>query len=148
MLFRSVEQHRLPIELSPFYVNRTRLTDIFPVISDCDFDGFLHVQNKDLSFSRRSTLKPAISAPKPEFEIKSEIANELFKIEIEAKSYLHELSILPELFGLGVNVDKQLISLLPGQSATFEVSGPAESLRQIEISLDQAIWSHNRLLNL
>ena len=143
-----VEKKGLPIELNPFNVNRKRLTDIFPVISHDDFDGFLHVQNKDLAYSRRTTLKPAISAPKPDFEIKSEIANEHLKIEIKAKSYLHELSILPELFGLGANVDKQLISLLSGQSVTFEVNGPTETLQQIENSLEQAIWSHNHLLNL
>ena len=143
-----VEQNRLPIELNPFNVNRKRLTDIFPVISHDDFDGFLHVQNKDLAYSRRTTLKPAISAPKPDFEIESEITNALLKIEIKAKSYLHELSILPELFGLGANVDKQLVSLLSGQSVTFEVNGPTETLQQIENSLEQAIWSHNHLLNL
>ena len=142
-----VKQHRLPIELNPFYVNRIQLIEIFPMIADSNFDGFLHAQNRDFSFARRSTLKPAISAPKPEFDIKSEIENELLKIEVRAKTYLHELSILPELFGLGVNVDKQLISLLPGQSAKFEVSGHIGTLQQIKNSLDQTVWSHNRLLN-
>ena len=143
-----VDKHQVVIELSPFNVNRTRLTEIFPLIANGNFDGFLHVQNNDFSFSRRSTLKPAITAPKPEFLVQSDITNGVLRIEINALSYLHELSILPELFGHSVNVDKQLISLLPGQGAIFEVSGPIKTLHQIEGSLDQAIWSHNRLLNL
>ena len=69
------------------------------------------------------------------------------KFTVTANKYIHELSALPELFGLGVNSDHQLVSLLPGQSTTFEIIGPDEALTKAVAGIDRLFWSHNRLVN-
>ena len=65
---------------------------------------------------------------------------------MSAKIYLHELSVLPEIVGLGTQVDSQMIHLLPGESHTFVISGPRETLKIVEERIEDLLWSHNRIL--
>ena len=137
----------IDIQLKPFEVQRKNLTEIFPVIADCNYEGFLHAEGSGITAARRSTLKPAATAPKQKLDATIVSLSNTLKLKVTAKNYLHELCVLPELFGLNVNSDRQLTSLLPDQSAEFEISGDAETLNKISKSLDQLFWSHNRLVN-
>lgn len=47
----------------------------------------------------------------------------------------------------GTQVDSQLISLLPGDSHTFAVTGSLDTLTRIEAEIESLLWSHNRLVN-
>jgi hypothetical protein len=66
---------------------------------------------------------------------------------VTAKTYIHELSFMPELLALGTQVDAQIVSLLPGQSHTFTVTGDAKDLAEISQRVDDLLWSHNRIVN-
>jgi hypothetical protein len=54
---------------------------------------------------------------------------------------------MPELLALGTQVDAQIVSLLPGQSHTFVVSGNANDLSEIAKRVEDLLWSHNRIVN-
>ena len=69
------------------------------------------------------------------------------KVNVKANSYLHELSFLPEIVGIGTQVDSQMLYLFPGETHTFTVTGPAELLREIETRAADLLWSHNRVVN-
>jgi hypothetical protein len=68
-------------------------------------------------------------------------------VTITANTYIHELCLLPELISIGTNVDSQLISLLPGETHTFRILGLPGSLKEIQDSLADIVWSHNRIVN-
>ncbi|MGI9198422.1 MAG: glycosyl hydrolase 2 galactose-binding domain-containing protein, partial [Candidatus Nanopelagicaceae bacterium] len=137
----------IQVELEPFEVQRKKLTEVFSVIEDGNYEGFLHAQGDGITAARRSTLQPAKAAPKQELVATYAEASGNLNIKVSAKSYLHELCVLPELYGLGVNSDNQLVSLLPGQEANFVITGPREVLSKVKENLDMALWSHNRLVN-
>ena len=142
-----ISNHEFKVELKPFEVQRLKLTEIFPVIADGNFEGFLHAQGQNVQAARRTNLKPATAAPKQDLSIKHDLQSGKLKFTVTANKYVHELSVLPELFGLGVNSDHQLVSLLPGQSTTFEIIGPDEALTRAVAGIDRLFWSHNRLVN-
>ena len=68
-------------------------------------------------------------------------------MDVTARTYIHELSILPELMFLGTQVDTQSVSLLPGESHTFTVTGNEKDLMEISTHIEQILWSHNRVVN-
>jgi hypothetical protein len=68
-------------------------------------------------------------------------------VEVKANTYIHELSLMPELLALGTQVDSQIVSLLPGESHTFSVTGDASDLAMIAQKVDELLWSHNRIVN-
>jgi beta-mannosidase len=142
-----VGSENIKVELEPFEVQRKKLTEVFSVIEDGNYEGFLHAQGDGITAARRSTLQPAKAAPKQELVATYAEASGNLTIKVSAKSYLHELCVLPELYGLGVNSDNQLVSLLPGQEANFVITGPREVLSKVKENLDMALWSHNRLVN-
>ena len=142
-----VGNHDFKIELQPFEVQRLKLTEVFPVIADGNYEGFLHAQGDTVQAARRTNLKPATAAPKQDLNISHELHSGKLIFKVSANKYVHELSVLPELFGLGVNSDHQLVSLLPGQSSTFEIVGENEVLIKVVAGIDRLFWSHNRLVN-
>jgi len=54
---------------------------------------------------------------------------------------------MPELLALGTQVDAQIVSLLPGESHTFRVTGDANDLTDISKRVEDLLWSHNRIVN-
>ena len=91
--------------------------------------------------------KPAAAAPRHDLEYFAEIVGDELRVDVTAKTYLHELSILPEIIALGTQIDSQNISLLPGENHIFTISGKAEDLSVILKSVDAILWSHNRIVN-
>lgn len=54
---------------------------------------------------------------------------------------------MPELLALGTQVDAQIVSLLPGESHTFKVTGDPKDLIEISKQVEDLLWSHNRIVN-
>jgi hypothetical protein len=75
------------------------------------------------------------------------MASGVLKVEVKANTYIHELSFMPELLALGTQVDSQTVSLLPGESHTFAVTGDSKDLAEIASKIDDLLWSHNRIVN-
>jgi len=142
-----IGEQTISVNLKPFEVHRSKLTEAFPVIADGNFEGFLHAEGGGITAARRTTLNPAKAAPKQNLEVTFESNGNTAKVKVTAIGYLHELCVLPELFGLNVNSDQQLVSLLPGQTTEFTITGEAQTLQKIESSLNNLLWSHNRLVN-
>ena len=101
----------------------------------------------EVRVSRRTTLKPAAAAPAHDLEYFAEIVDGKLKVDVTAKTYIHELSILPEIVALGTQIDSQNVSLLPGENHVFTVFGNAEDLIKIQKSIDAILWSHNRIVS-
>jgi len=137
----------ITFELAPFEVARHSLVEAFPVIGSFDYEGFLFADTGDIQAARRSTLKPAAKAPVHDLEIATEFAGASLKVSVKAKTYIHEISVLPEVVGLGTQVDTQIVSLLPGTSHTFTITGEKIILTQVQARINELIWSHNRVVN-
>ena len=142
-----VETKEIAFELAPFEVARHSLVEAFPVISSFDYEGFLFADTGDVQAARRSTLKPAAKAPAQDVEIATEFAGSTLKVTVKAKTYIHELAVLPEVVGLGTQVDTQIVSLLPGASHTFTITGEKAILTEVQARINELVWSHNRVVN-
>jgi beta-mannosidase len=142
-----VNKHLLEVELDRYSVFRTPATELFPEITDGEFEGFILATCPEVRVSRRTTLKPAVAAPAHNLEYFAEIVAGRLKVDVTAKTYIHELSILPEILALGTQVDSQNVSLLPGENHVFTISGKAEDLLVIQKSVATILWSHNRVVN-
>jgi beta-mannosidase len=142
-----VSQSSYDFSIEAFTNTRRKLVDIFPEISGLEFEGFLFAKTGEYKAARRSTLNPAKLAPKQKLTYKTKIISGVLYVEVVAESYLHELCLLSEVIGTGTQVDSQIISLLPGETHTFLVTGSLETLRKVETAVDTLLWSHNRLIN-
>ncbi len=142
-----VNKHLLEVELDRYGVFRTPATELFPEIANGDFEGFILATSPEVRVSRRTTLKPAAAAPAHDLEYFAEIVDGKLKVDVTAKTYIHELSILPEIMALGTQVESQNVSLLPGENHVFVISGKIEDLLTISNSVDSILWSHNRIVN-
>jgi beta-mannosidase len=140
-------QSNLNFTVNAFDTKSFKLVDMFPQISGLEFEGFLHLEAGDFKAARRSTLRPAKLAPKQMLTYSTKIESGALSVEVVAVNYLHELCLLSEVIDTGTQVDSQLISLLPGDSHTFVVTGQLETLRKVESQIESLLWSHNRLVN-
>jgi beta-mannosidase len=143
----SIGSRAIKLSIPAYGVSRTPLVDQFPVIADGEYEGFILARTTDFSAGRRTTLKPAQRAPKHDCDIKCDWQGLNLEVSVTAKSYLHELSVLPEVVGFGTNSDTQLVYLLPGQTHTFKISGPRDVLEKVASRIDELVWSHNRVVN-
>jgi hypothetical protein len=92
-------------------------------------------------------LKPATAAPPHDLKYFAEMVDGELKVDVTAQTYIHELSILPEIIALGTQIDSQNVSLLPGENHVFTISGKADDLQKIQKSVDAILWSHNRIVS-
>jgi beta-mannosidase len=142
-----VNKHLLEVELDRYSVFRTPATEIFPEIANGQFEGFILATNPEVRVSRRTTLNPAAAAPAHDLEHFTEIVDGKLRVDVTAKTYIHELSILPEILHLGTQIDSQNVSLLPGENHVFIVTGSMNALLDIAKNVDTVLWSHNRIVN-
>lgn len=142
-----VKTHLIDVDLDRYSVQRTPATEIFPEIAEGNYEGFILATCPEVRASRRTTLAPAVDSPKHDLSTHAQIENGTLKVDVTAKSYIHELSFMPELIALGTQVDSQIVSLLPGESHTFKVSGSNSDLIEISKRVDDLLWSHNRIVN-
>jgi beta-mannosidase len=142
-----VNKHLLEVELDRYSVFRTPATEIFPEIANGQFEGFILATNPEVRVSRRTTLNPAAAAPAHNVEHFTEIVDGKLRVDVTAKTYIHELSILPEILHLGTQVDSQNVSLLPGENHIFTITGNMDALLDIAKNIDTILWSHNRIVN-
>ena len=142
-----INKHLLEVELDRYGVFRTPATEIFPEIAAGDFEGFILASCPEVRVSRRTTLKPAAAAPAHDLEYFAEMVDGKLTVDVTAKTYVHELSILPEIIALGTQIDSQNVSLLPGEHHVFTITGNAQYLAKIQKSVESILWSHNRIVN-
>jgi len=142
-----VSKHLLEVDLEGYSVYRTPGIDIFPEIAEGNFEGFILAATPEVRVARRTTLKPAAAAPRHEVKHFSQMKDGKLYVGVTASTYIHELSILPELIALGTQVESQNVSLLPGEEHIFVVSGKDKDLQEIAQRIDEILWSHNRIVN-
>ena len=142
-----IGKHLLEVNLDRYSVFRTPATEIFPEIADGQFEGFILATAPEVRVSRRTTLNPAVDAPAHDLKHYAVIKNGVLQIDVTANTYIHELSILPEIIALGTQVESQNVSLLPGEQHTFVVTGKELDLIEISKHIDDILWSHNRIVS-
>ncbi|MEI6648570.1 MAG: glycoside hydrolase family 2 TIM barrel-domain containing protein [Actinomycetes bacterium] len=141
-----VAESKIDFMIGAFGVSRTALAEIFPQIASLTFEGFLLARTDGVRAARRTTLQPAKAAPMHELKVKSQFVDGHLEVDVVAINYLHELSLLSEVVDLGTRVDSQIVSLLPGETHTFIVSGRLETLEKVQSQLEELLWSHNRVV--
>ena len=147
-LGKVVGQTEIEFDIVPYGVSRTPMVDHFKEISSLDYEGFLLADVGEARATRRTTLQPAQKAPEHDLQISTKIQGGGLFVTVQATTYIHELSLLSEVAGLGTQVDSQIVSLLPGEKHTFMVTGSEDVLKMIEIKPNDYLWSHNRIVNL
>jgi beta-mannosidase len=142
-----VAKHLLEVDLDSYSVYRTPGVEIFPEISDGNFEGFILATTPEVRVARRTTLNPAAAAPRHEVKHFTQMKDGKLHVGVTASTYIHELSILPELIAIGTQVESQNVSLLPGEEHIFVISGNETDLQEISQKIDSILWSHNRIVN-
>jgi len=137
----------IEFSLPAFGVKRVPLVEKFKVISSLDYEGFILAKTAGVRAARRTTLNSAIAAPGHEVEVKTRRQAKNLEVTVVAKNYVHELCLLSEVIDLGTQVDTQIISLLPGESHTFIVTGDSSVLDEVDRRVNELLWSHNRIVN-
>jgi len=139
--------HQISLTIPAYGVSRTAMTDYFDEIHDGNFEGFIVATSDECRAARRSTLKPAKSSPHHDVTHESEFHGDELKVKVTAQTYVHELSLLSEIVGLGTQVDSQMTYLFPGESHSFTVTGPRDVLEEVNRRIPELLWSHNRVVN-
>jgi len=142
-----VGTHTIDANLDRYSVSRTPAVEIFPEIANGNYEGFILATCPEVRASRRTTLSPAKQSPKHDLVASSKMESGVLKVKVKANTYIHELSFMPELLALGTQVDSQIVSLLPGESHIFAVTGGSKDLAEIASKIDDLLWSHNRIVN-
>jgi len=139
--------HQISLTIPAYGVSRTAMTDYFDEIHDGNFEGFIVATSDECRAARRSTLKPAKSSPHHDVTYKSEFHGDELQVKVTAQTYVHELSLLSEIVGLGTQVDSQMAYLFSGESHSFTVTGPRDVLEEVNRRIPELLWSHNRVVN-
>ena len=142
-----INKHNTTLKIPGYGVSRIPMKNHFSEISDDQFEGFIVATTKEVRAARRSTLKPAAQAPDHSATISTGWSGSDLQVTVAAKNYLHELSVLPEIVGLGTQVDTQMVHLLPGETHIFTVTGPRQTLEEVERRIEDLVWSHNRVIS-
>ena len=123
------------------------MTDHFTEIQKGDYEGFIVATSDECRAARRSTLQPAKTAPQHDLTVTTELKGDSLQVVVKAKSYLHEISLLSEIVGIGTQVDSQMAYLFPGETHTFNVIGPRKVLTEVQSRIEELLWTHNRVVN-
>lgn len=142
-----VKTHLIDVDLERYSVSRTPATEIFPEIANGNYEGFILATCSEVRASRRTTLAPAVESPAHDLSAHAQLRDGVLEVDVTAKTYIHELSFMPEILALGTQVDSQIVSLLPGESHTFKVTGDSKDLVEIAKVVNDLLWSHNRIVN-
>ena len=142
-----VRTHKIKLTIPPYGVSRTAMTDHFTEIQKGDYEGFIVATSDECRAARRSSLQPAKAAPQHELTVTTEFKGDSLQVVVKANKYLHEISLLSEIAGIGTQVDSQMAYLFPGETHTFNVKGPREVLTQVQARIDELLWTHNRVVN-
>ncbi|MGN5734550.1 glycoside hydrolase family 2 protein [Arthrobacter psychrochitiniphilus] len=85
----------------------------------------------------------ALAAPQLSAEVRAE--GDAFAVTVTAANLVRDITLLVDKLGPAARVDEGLITLLPGESTTFRISGLA-SLDVNEVSAPQILRSGNQLV--
>jgi beta-mannosidase len=142
-----IKTHKIKLTIPAYGVSRTAMTDHFTEIQKGDYEGFIVATSDECRAARRSTLQPAKTAPQHDLTVTTELKGDSLQVVVKAKSYLHEISLLSEIVGIGTQVDSQMAYLFPGETHTFNVIGPREVLTEVQSRIEELLWTHNRVVN-
>lgn len=111
-------------------------------------NGYVVAQLGDIRTARRMLDKPVARINTIEAEINAEISGLNVIVEVKAKSFIHEFTLLPELVASeAVVVSAQRLTILPNETVYIEIGAThAEDVKLIHKSMDQIAWSLNRLV--
>jgi beta-mannosidase len=122
---------------------RIKLSDKLPT------QGFVIAQIGDIRSARTISDTPIGSMNQHEIEISSQIEGNKVVLNIYAKSFTHELCLLPELVAQEVvEVSVQRQTLLPGENISVEITASnSQDAQLIFDSIEDITWSLNKLVS-
>ncbi len=112
-------------------------------------DGYLIAELDGIRTARR-VLDAAMSSVCPhKVELAVQVKGNSVTVHVEAKCFIHEFSLLPELVALDrVEVSQERITLLPGEAIdlVIDCSNSADA-HKVAAQIEEITWSLNRLMN-
>lgn len=111
-------------------------------------NGYVVAQLGDIRTARRMLDKPVARINTIKAEINAAISGLNVIVEVKAKSFIHEFTLLPELVASeAVVVSAQRVTILPNETVYIEIGARnSEDVKLIHKSMDQIAWSLNRLV--
>ena len=85
--------------------------------------------------------------PQPEFEVDLEPSPTGYTLTLTAKTFLRDTCVFVDKLDPSAEVSEQLVTLLPGESFTFEITTEAE-LRSVDLTKETALYTANRAATL
>jgi beta-mannosidase len=112
-------------------------------------NGYLIAELDGIRTARRVLDKAVSSVCPHNVELTAHVLGRTVEVHAEAKCFIHELSLLPELVAQDrVNVSHERLTLLPSEEIDLVIEATSESDAQvIAKSIDAIAWSLNRLMN-
>lgn len=119
----TVTGETLAKEVVPVQVAPRAVLGVEPgALADCAA-GELVVANLDgLRALRFGAEDPEMGFPEADYAVAAERAADGIRLRVTARTILRELAVFPDRLDPAATVDDQLVTLLPGESATFHIT--------------------------
>jgi beta-mannosidase len=82
--------------------------------------------------------------PEPRADLRVEPEGDSLRVTVEASTLLRDLAVFPDRIRPEASIDEQLVTLLPGESATFTVTGLSSGTPEL-LPHPPVLWTANHL---
>ena len=144
-----IEQSSREVIVPPRTQSSYELGELFKTSDIHAIDGYLVAELGAIRTARRMWDAPVDEVCAHNVALLERVEGNRVQVLVEAKCFIHELSLLPELVALDrVTVSAERITLLPGESINIEIEcSSAEDAKKVASQIEEITWSLNRLMN-
>ncbi|CAN2187844.1 LacZ Beta-galactosidase/beta-glucuronidase [Candidatus Nanopelagicaceae bacterium] len=144
-----LESSSREVSLEPRSQANFDLSDLFDTANISEIDGYLVAELGDIRSARRILDAAVNQVCAHNVDIQERVVGNQVQVHIDAKCFIHELSLLPELVALDrVTVSAEGITLLPGESIDLVIEcSHSEDAKKVASKVEEITWSLNRLMN-
>ena len=144
-----IEQSSREVIVPPRSQSSYELGELFKTSDIHAIDGYLVAELGAIRTARRMWDAPVDEVCAHNVALLERVEGNRVQVLVEAKCFIHELSLLPELVALDrVTVSAERITLLPGESINIEIEcSSAEDAKKVASQIEEITWSLNRLMN-
>lgn len=144
-----LESESREVSLEPRSQASFDLSDLFSAADISSIDGYLVAELGDIRTARRILDAPVKEVCAHSIEFQERVVGNQVQVHIDAKCFIQELSLLPELVALDrVTVSAERITLLPGESIDLLIEcSHSDDAKKVASNIEEITWSLNRLMN-
>jgi beta-mannosidase len=143
-----LEQSSREVIIAPRSQASYVLSELLKSAEVTTIDGYLIAELGDIRTARRIWDAPVQEVCGHNVTLLERIEGKQVQVLVQAKCFIHELSILPELVAADhITVSVQRITLLPGESVNIVIDcSNSEDAVRVASAIEEITWSLNRLM--